>query len=50
MVCQALRGAKLWALMVENHSEYCLSFFSKSKRYLKVKMIGLLTGLKNYFN
>jgi hypothetical protein len=30
----------------DNYLEYCCSYFSKSKNYLKVKIFGLLTDLK----
>ena len=39
-------GAKFWALVVDDYSDFCWSFFLKNKSDLKVKMINLLTDLK----
>ena len=39
-------GAKFWALVVDDYSDFCWSFFLKNKSDLKVKMVNLLTDLK----
>ena len=39
-------GAKFWALVVDDCSDYCWSFFLKSKSELKNKIMVLLTDLK----
>ena len=38
--------AKCWALVVDDYSDFCWSFFLKNKSDLKVKMTNLLTDLK----
>jgi hypothetical protein len=39
-------GAKFWALIVDDYSDYCWSFILKRKSYLKEKVKTLLTDLK----
>jgi transposase InsO family protein len=39
-------GAKFWALIVDDYTDYCWSFLLRNKLDLKVKIITLLTDLK----
>jgi hypothetical protein len=39
-------GAKFWALIVDDYTDYCWSFVLKNKLDLKVKIKTLLTDLK----
>jgi hypothetical protein len=40
-------GSKFWALVVDDYSGYCWSYFMKRKSDLKTTLIGLLDELKN---
>jgi hypothetical protein len=39
-------GSCFWALVVDDHTDYCWSLFLKAKSYLKSKFLTLLTDLK----
>ena len=39
-------GAKFWALIVDDYTDFCWSFFLKKKRDLKFKMVDLIKELK----
>jgi hypothetical protein len=39
-------GAKFWALIVDDYTDYCWSFVMKSKLHIKVRIKTLLTDLK----
>jgi hypothetical protein len=39
-------GAKFWALIVDDYSDYCWSFVMKNKSDLKTRIKTLLTDLK----
>jgi hypothetical protein len=39
-------GAKFWALIIDDYSDYCWSFILKRKSYLKEKVKILLTDLQ----
>ena len=41
-------GAKFWALIVDDYSGYCWSYFLKAKSELKEKVIDLINELKNF--
>jgi hypothetical protein len=43
---RSLGGAKFWALIVYDYTDYCWSFVLKNKSDLKVKIKTLLTDLK----
>jgi hypothetical protein len=40
-------GSKFWALIVDDYSGYCWSYFLKQKSSLKTTLIGLFDQLKN---
>jgi hypothetical protein len=40
-------GSKFWALVVDDYSGYCWSYFLKEKSDLKTTLIGLLDKFKN---
>jgi transposase InsO family protein len=43
---RSIGGAKFWALIVDDYTDYCWSFVLKNKLDLKVKIKTLLTDLK----
>jgi hypothetical protein len=41
-------GSKFWALIIDDFSSYCWSYFLKKKDELKGKVVELIKELKNY--
>jgi hypothetical protein len=42
---RSIGAAKFWALIVDDHTDYCWSFVLKNKLDLKIKIKNLLTDL-----
>jgi hypothetical protein len=43
---RCIGGAKFWALIIDDYTDYCWSFVLKNKKDLKVKIKTLLTDLQ----
>jgi hypothetical protein len=43
----SFRGAKFWALIVDDYSSYCWSYYLKRKDELANKLVGFIKELRN---